>query len=516
MSSPKHILQKLFNTELSLTAFAAILSGMTFLFFHIPFFKYVFNNIDYTSLNGVFVIVCLVALLIVANGWFFYMLLSASRLVGKILISFFFIANSIALYFINTFSVIMDKSMMGNLINTTYSEASSFFSVALLVYVLLLGILPTIYIFKAKTRREPGKRFLRNFFIGLGFIVVVAFANASNWLWVDKHSTQLGALVFPWCYTVNISRYYIHEHKRNRKEIPLPDATITNTDKAVVVLVIGESARSQNFSLYGYNRNTNPILSQTERITHYYAEACATYTTAAVKCLLEHEHTNELYEILPNYLFRNGVEVIWRTSNWGEPPVHIDTYQRVDDLTKLYPNHSAQYDEILMAELKDVILQSPKDKTLIVLHTYTSHGPNYNKKYPPQFEHFSPVCNSVELSNCSQQELINAYDNTIVYTDYLLSEIINTLKELPDHKSSLIFVSDHGESLGEKNLYMHGVPMSFAPREQVEVPFIVWTSEGSKETKPLESVPQTAVFHSVMNFLSVTSDIYNEELNIFE
>jgi len=166
--------------------------------------------------------------------------------------------------------------------------------------------------------------------------------------------------------------------------------------------------------------------------------------------------------------------------------------------------------------LKEEILKSTKNKILVVLHTSTSHGPTYSKKYPPQFEVFKPVCNSVELANCTQQELINAYDNTIVYTDYILANVIENLKQLTDYKTTMIYVSDHGESLGEKNLYMHGVPMSLAPKEQYEIPFIVWVSEGSKQLKKNNALTQNHVFHSVMNFLGMTSPIYKEDMNIYK
>ena len=169
-----------------------------------------------------------------------------------------------------------------------------------------------------------------------------------------------------------------------------------------------------------------------------------------------------------------------------------------------------------MAGLKDQIAASAKDKILIVLHTATSHGPTYSKKYPPQFEHFKPVCNSVELGNCSQTELVNAYDNTIVYTDYILHAVIEDLKQLKEYESIMIFVSDHGESLGENNLYMHGLPLSLAPKEQYDIPFIVWVSEGSKQLKPLKTVSQNHVFHSVLYFLNIQSPVYNEEMNIFK
>ncbi len=153
----------------------------------------------------------------------------------------------------------------------------------------------------------------------------------------------------------------------------------------------------------------------------------------------------------------------------------------------------------------------------MVLHTSTSHGPTYSKKYPKAFEKFSPVCNSVEVAQCTSEELINAYDNTIVYTDYLLHRVIEELKHLPEYKSTMLYVSDHGESLGEKNLYMHGLPMSLAPKEQYEIPFIVWTSDNAnKKLKANEQLSQNHVFHSVLNFLNIKSPIYKEEMNIFE
>jgi lipid A ethanolaminephosphotransferase len=341
------------------------------------------------------------------------------------------------------------------------------------------------------------------------------FANASNWLWIDKNATQLGALLMPWSYTVNSARYQIHQYQQNKKEIPLPNATITDDEKAVVVLVIGESARSMNFSLCGYEKNTNPLLSETPNLVAFKINSETTYTTASVKCILEHTKTSDLYEILPNYLYRNGVDVVWRSSNWGEPPIHIEDYQKQKQLAEGCEGERCGYDEILLKGLKERILASEKDKILIILHTSTSHGPQYSKKYPPEFEVFKPVCNSVELSNCSHEELINAYDNTIVYTDYILHKIIENLQELKEYKSTMIFVSDHGESLGEKNLYMHGVPRSIAPKEQYEIPFIVWLSDSSKQIKPNIEVSQFSVFHSVMNFLSVQSSIYEENKNIF-
>lgn len=502
--------------DLKLRDFSLLISFLNFLLFHFPFFRFVVNNVDYKTFNGVSIIISLIILMLVANFFTFYLILFLSRIGGKVLLVLFFIINSIAIYFINTYSVIIDESMIGNILNTNYEESSSFFSFKLILYLLLLGILPGIYIIKAKIIKEKPKKFFINSSLTLLFMIILAFANASNWLWIDKNSKTLGGLAMPWSYSVNISLFYIHQSKKNEKEILLPKATIKDNQKSVMILVIGESARSQNFSLYGYGKNTNPLLSKIPNLHSYKATSCATYTTAGVKCILEHKNTDDLYEILPNYLYRNNVDVIWKTTNWGEPPVHIKNYQNKETLESRCKGENCQYDEVLLNGLKEEILASKKDKILIVLHTSTSHGPTYSKKYPPKFEVFKPVCNSVELGKCSKEELINAYDNTIVYTDYILSSIIEDLKELKGYNSAMLYVSDHGESLGEKNLYMHGVPISIAPKEQYEIPFIVWTSDGSKQLKPNNTLSQNHVFHSVLNFLGVQSPAYDEKMDIFK
>lgn len=505
------------KNNFKITHFVVIMSSLLFILFHYPFFKFVFNNVDYKSFTGVSIIVSLVIAMLVANAFALFLIFFFSRLVGKILLVLFFIINAVAVYFINTYSVIIDESMIGNVLNTNYSESSSFFSIKLVLYVVLLGILPSIFIIKAKIITVTVKKFLVSISLTLLFLLTLAFANASNWLWIDKNSKTLGGLAMPWSYAVNIPLFYIHQFKKNEKEILLPDATIKDNQKSVVILVIGESARSENFSLYGYPKNTNPLLSKIPNVSHFNATSDATYTTAGVKSIVEHENTDELYEILPNYLYRNNVDVIWRTTNWGEPPVHIKNYQNREALMPNCKGDDCDYDGILLSGLKEQILASKKNKILIVLHTSTSHGPTYSKKYPAQFEIFKPVCNSVELGNCSHTELVNAYDNTIVYTDYLLANVIEDLKQLQEYKSAMIFVSDHGESLGENNLYMHGLPRSIAPKQQYEIPFIVWTSDNSaRQMKPNKILTQNYVFHSVLNFLNIQSPVYKEQMNIFK
>lgn len=500
--------------KFSLWVVCALLSAFTLVAYHIPFFRYVVSNLE-SGLNAVLIVSGLVVLMLAANYFFYYLLLYAGRIAGRCIVAATLICDAVSLYFINTYDVFLDITMMGNVFNTQYSEASGFFSFSAVLYVVFLGILPSVLLFLSKIDFGSFKRFLANIGASLGIIIIIAFANMSNWPWVDRHGSPLGSLLMPWSYTVNSVRYKCAVRERNRQEIPLPDVTYLDDEKDVVVLVIGESARRDHFSLYGYPRETNPLLAKDD-VKALVAESAATYTTAGVKAILDYAPTDKLYEILPNYIYRSGADVVWRTSNWGEAPLHIEKYFQVADLQKIYADSDPQFDGILVQGLKETILESGKNKVLIIIHTSTSHGPSYNKRYPSEFEKFTPVCTTVEMSKADKGELINSYDNTILYTDYILDQVIGQLKELPEWRSCMMYISDHGESLGEGGLYMHGVPIAVSPREQLEIPFIVWTSDTSLKIKNMEVYKQYHVFHSVMNFLGARSEIYDETMNIFE
>ncbi len=503
----------IFKQKRSITLISAALSIYTLLAYHYPVFKVIVENLE-GGFNSIIITVGFAVLMLATNFFFYNLLLYLTRTVGKWIVAFTLIGDAIMLYFVNTYDVLVTDAMMGNVFNTRYSEASGYFSLSAVLYVVCLGILPATLLILQQIDYKSLKRFGINTGIALATMMAMVAININNFTWIDRHATKLGSLLMPWSYTVNTVRYYNAERKRNQKEILLPDATITNSDKEVVVLIIGESARRQNFSLYGYDKKTNPLL-ENQAVTALTAKSAATYTTAGVKAILDHKPTDKLYEILPNYLYRAGVDVVWRTANWGEPPVHIEKYQKVADLKAQYPDADERYDGILTVGLKEVVESSTADKVLIVLHTSTSHGPTYYSKYPPEFEHFTPVCTTVEMAKAVQSELINAYDNTILYTDYLVNEVIESMKTLTNHRSCVIFISDHGESLGENNLYMHGVPMAMAPKEQVEIPFIVWTSDSSK-IKAIDEAGQYHIFHSTMDFLSIDSPVYDSQMSIFE
>jgi lipid A ethanolaminephosphotransferase len=505
---------KLFKREIKLTPLCAVISLFTLIAYHYPLFELVVNNIE-GGINGVIITGGLGVLMLATNFMMSYIVLYTLRGAGRWIVGLSFIADAVTLYFINTYDVLITDAMMGNFFNTRYSEASGFFSWMAVLYVVLLGLLPCIYTVSRKIDYGSAKMFGSRVGIALATMVAMVAININNFTWIDRNATQLGSLLMPWSYTVNTVRYYNAEKRRNQKEIALPDATIENTDREVVVLIIGESARRENFSLYGYHKKTNPLL-ETADITALAATSAATYTTAGVKAILDHKPTDKLYEILPNYLNRAGVDVIWRTNNWGEPPVHIEQYQKVADLKALYPEADERYDAILLEGLAEIIESSSSDKQLIVLHTNTSHGPTYNTKYPAEFEHFTPVCTTVEMAKAVPAELMNAYDNSILYTDYIIYSTIEILRNIESRNCCLLYISDHGESLGENNLYMHGVPMALAPKEQIEIPFIIWSSDKQMRVKKLEDAGHYNIFHTVLDFLDVSSPIYDPQMTVFE
>jgi len=464
---------------------------------NIPFFQFVVDNAG----NG-WVTFSLFLLVPILNFFAAYLLLQLTRTVGKVILGILHIISSAAFYYIIVFHTMMDATMLENVFNTQWSEASGFITPPAIIFTVCFGIVPAVIPFFISTSRSPWNRFGIISGSSLGVAVIIMLTNLSNVLWIGEHDTELGGLVMPWSYIVNTGRIINERNSANEQELLLPDPLIENDSHEAVVLVIGESARSKNFSLYGYKRQTNPLLSKIkDELTILKCDAEDTYTTAGVRAILSHEKTDAFYEPLPNYLFRNGVDVVWRTTNWGEPPIHIDEYQDEDDLQQIY-NTSSEYDDILFLGLKDRIRSSKKNKVLIVLHTSTSHGPKYARKYPSEFCRFTPASDDVESTSRNLDYLVNSYDNSILYTDYLLASAIDSLRSLDGWHTSLIYISDHGESLGENNIFMHGVPRHIAPAVQYEIPYIIWSSEPLEE-HPAEPASQYSVFPLVLRQLHI-------------
>jgi len=506
----------------SATKFIVAVTLANMIIYHVPLYSFLVHNLNYLSIGGIATfITALVALFTIT-----FIILSLITIIAPFLTKTFCIilalSNSIAVYFVVTYHVILGKNMMGNAFNTRLTEATDLFHPMLLVYIFFLGILPSFLLLKIRINKVLRLRLFLHTLGALLITLIIGYLNSASWLWFDKHAKHLGGIVMPWSYTINAIRY--QSTQSNAPVKLLPKAVFNSNQKMLVVLVIGESARSHNFSLYGYNRDTNPLLKKDGILALKKTQSSATYTTASVASILSHNGSHGVYEPLPSYLKRHGIDVIWRTSNWGQPPIDVNSFQTEGELVERCKGEDCSFDEVLLTGLKERIQSSNKQKIFVVLHTKGSHGPSYYMKYPKEFEVFKPVCKSVELSDCSNQELINAYDNTILYTDYFLDKTIRLLKKIKAIPTLFIYISDHGESLGEYGFYLHGTPFSIAPEVQKDIPFIIWMSDSFKKSESDRGVTlavngpysQNNIFHTIMGAFGMHSSIYNPSLDILK
>ena len=515
------------HTDISTINFITVFALGNAIFYHHLLFLFAVNTLDFLSLNGILTLLTLFVLVVFASSLFLTVIALVAQRLVKPICMLIVCGNAVALYFAETYQVIFDRTMMGNVFNSNLKEATELFHPKLLIYIFVYAVLPCLLLSRLNIQKVRFyKRFAYLFivlFLGLGW----SFANAKTWLWIDKNSSKLGGRVMPWSYVGNSIRWCHGNYFRaSREVILLPAAHSNESGKTIVILVIGESARAQDFSLYGYQRPTNPRLAKAGVVALPEVTACSTYTTASLECMLSHLGSNTslmtLYEPLPSYLQRHGVNVIWRSDNWGEPILKINHYQRADVIRKTCQDENCNYDEVLLHGLNQELQNSTQDKTFVVLHQHGSHGPSYFKNYPSKFMAFKPVCSSVDLQKCTNEELVNGYDNTVLYTDHFLYRVIELLKTF-QQPTVMLYVSDHGESLGEFGLYLHGTPYSIAPDVQKKVPFIVWVSDEFKKQKGIDNndigkdsnYSHDNVFHSVMGAFGMRSDIYNKQLDIF-
>ena len=509
------------------TTFITVAAVVNTLLYDLPLFSFAVGNLDLASLAGDLTLATLLVVLLSETVILFTLLALISDRLLKSICMLIALGNATALYFVLTYHIVLDETMMGNVLNTDFAESSEYLHPSLIVYVLVLGVVPSWLLARIRIRRTPRLRLAALAVICLSITVIWCLLASGTWLWFDENSKTIGGMTMPWSYLINTERSLVPSLVASSVPVPLPPATFSSTGKTVVILVIGEAARPQNFQLYGYNRSTNPLLSQASVIALKNATACATYTTAAVRCILSNTDTpspfSKWYEPLPSYLQRSGVDVIWQSRNWGEPPIKVQTYKKASDFSANCAGARCAYDEVLLSGLEQRIEASSNERVFVVLHQSGSHGPAYFRKYPPEFEHFQPVCKSVELGKCTHEQLVNAYDNTILYEDYFLFRTISVLKQLHDTAAVLIYVSDHGESLGEYGMYLHGIPYAIAPDVQKDIPFIIWMSDefirrkavqvGRLESQRIHS--QRDIFHTVMGAFSMHSDAYVSGHDIF-
>lgn len=521
------ILPKFDALKLNPIYWVYLFAGINIILFNYPLYSFTENNIDIHTSSGLQVMLLLTCVLTLLTTTVILAIAAISLRLVKVIVFVVIIVNAAALYFMREYSVVLDRSMIGNILNTRFSESGQFLDFKLFLCIAVFGLIPALFITCIQFKEVTKKMIALNSIISALALVGFLYAFSGSWLWFDKHGRQLGGMVLPWSYVGNYVRHQTFENRLAIEHKLLPDASLGSAQKTLVVLIIGESARAQNFELYGYERHTNPRLSKLENLLALKpAKSCATYTTAALECILSNTTPGLFsggdYEPLPSYLHRNGVNVVWRTRNWGETKLKIDEYIEATELSKTCEGQHCDYDGVLLENLTEQI-ETHGDHQLIVLHQSGSHGPSYSNKYPAEYEQYTPVCDGVDLKECGVERLVNSYDNTILYTDYFISEAVEILKSFTDYDAVMLYVSDHGESLGEHGLYLHGTPLKFAPEEQTNIPFLVWMSDsfiahrgidfGKLEDK--EEYSQDLIFHSVMGALNLQSEIYNPDLDLF-
>jgi lipid A ethanolaminephosphotransferase len=348
--------------------------------YNVPVILFTANNLDYLSLNGVLIIATVVIVIFIVTSLFLLVLCILSFNLAKLFCLLVALCNSIALYFVITYRVVLDTTMMSNVFNTNLTEASSYWHYKMILYLIMLGVIPSIFIYKFRINKVKRINLFLQSFVLIVVLISWTYLNANKLLWIDKYSSRLGARIVPWSYIGNTIRLQQLKHKYSSNQELLPPAQLEESDeKTITILVIGEAARAENFSLYGYNRPTNPLLEKQGVIALDNTVSCATYTTLSLRCILSHKDVStpfsKQYEPLPSYLQRHGVDVVWRTNNWGEPPMKVNTYQRSDELERECKGDQCQHDEVLLSGLGERVRSSMQQNIFIVIHLWGSHGP---------------------------------------------------------------------------------------------------------------------------------------------
>ena len=342
----------------------------------------------------------------------------------------------------------------------------------------------------------------------------------------------------PTFYIYNLGKF-INE-KYLKKSLPFKkiglDAKIepTHTKQKLFIFVLGEAARYDHFSLNGYKRDTNPLLSTTPNLINYpNVHSCGTETAVSVPCMFSPYDRSDYSdakakstESVIDVLNHAGVNVIWRDNDSGSKKVasRIKNYQDFNhDTNPKYCNESGCHDDILFVGLQKLVNDINNSKPIfIVLHTKGSHGPAYYKRYPKKFDKYNPVCKTNQLQDCKKEEVVNAYDNTILYTDHILDKTIKLLKNNENkYQVAMYYMADHGESLGENGIYLHGLPYFIAPDVQKHPASVAWFGKDFDINKTCvqkesnNSYTQDNLFSTILGLVGVKTKVYNPNKDIF-
>jgi lipid A ethanolaminephosphotransferase len=486
--------------------------------------------------------VALGALLVAVH--FFLLALIVNRWTVKPALTLLIVSTAIASHFMQAYGVYLDPSMLRNALHTDLGEARELFSWQLLRQLLLYAILPLLLLWRVEiVRRRP----LRAIGVRLGLLLLAAAVAAATLMVVFKpfsslmrNHKEIRYLITPANYLWSLASVTVAEARGAalpRQAIGL-DATpgpgwASRSKPLVIVLVVGETARAANWGLSGYARQTTPQLASLPVINFARVTSCGTSTEVSVPCMFAPVGRRDYDEArirgsesLLHVLARAGVGVLWRDNQSGCKGV-CDSLSH-DSVASLNVRGLCAdgrcFDAGLLHGL-DERLASASGTQVLVLHQLGNHGPSYYRRYPPAFAHFLPACEDDDLDHCSREQIENAFDNALRYTDHVLAALIAKLQAQADQvDSALIYVSDHCESLGENNVFLHGMPYAIAPAEQKTVPMLMWFSDGllAKRMIDVDCLQRRAakpashdhLFHTLLALLDVRTALYEPEWDL--
>jgi lipid A ethanolaminephosphotransferase len=496
------------------------------------------------------------ALLIVAMT---FMLLSLLcwRWTLKPVISMFLLVAAFGGYFMLSYGVVIDRAMLVNVMQTDLRESSDLVSGKMLLTVLMFAILPMVWLWRSRVRRLTIlQQFGHNSLLLIaGFILAIlaVLPIYQDFASTMRNNIQLRFLINP------LNSFYalgevVSEPFKNGTTAIIPiglDVKLglthyTQPKAPLLILVVGETARSVNFGINGYGRDTTPNLIQLQKnndntgvLTSFSNTwACGTSTATALPCMFSHlgkvayEDNRDNLENLVDVIQRAGFAVIWLENQSGCKGV-CDRVPSVPTGNLKNPKYCSTgecFDEIMLDQLTERLAEYPISRLekgiVVIMHQMGSHGPAYYKRVPDSFKKFQPECATNTLQDCTRTQVVNVYDNTLLYTDYFLNEVVKFLKVKEPHtQSAMIYVSDHGESLGENNIYLHGLPYAIAPDVQKRVPWISWLSNDFLQRTGIKPdclnqqkdkrLSHDNYFHSVLGLLDIQTSVYKPELDVY-
>lgn len=491
------LLQKLKTKPISLFAFNLLLAIWLGIFLNIAFYEKIQSLTPYTGLKaGLFVAASVIV--VVAAYYFIFQFLNWKWTAKPIAIAFVFIGG-FASYAVNTLGVLITSDQVQNLMQTDIAEARDTWSWHLVLWTLGMTVLPIIAILMLKLKSEPIVRLVVKKVVasivslvlvgGLLFVFYVDFAA------IFRENRDLKGMISPQNMIASFASYY--KKKAPKEKLALvtygEDAVMQKANGSalpkLMVLVVGETARAENFSLNGYTKNTNPKLSKQDLLNFSQVSSCGTATAISVPCMFSGMPREDYDEQLASHreglldiAKRAGYQVTWIDNNSGCKGAcdRVEQFKIPEPLQQKWCQDAECFDDILIESLKAYLTTIPKDDTrprLIVLHQMGSHGPAYYKRVPEAFKVFKPTCDTNAIQGCTRDALLNSYDNTLLYTDYVLDSLIETLKNTTQYETGLWYLSDHGESTGESGMYLHGAPYAIAPTQQTHVPMLMWFSD---------------------------------------